>query len=62
MERKNLETERGSDIEDVELSQPQTQYMVVDIGGEALVLLRVISSAQTWFQYILIYEANITLV
>ena len=44
MERKNLETERGNDVEDVELSQPQTQYMVVDIGGEVLVLLRVIST------------------
>ncbi|KAJ7353745.1 hypothetical protein OS493_032615 [Desmophyllum pertusum] len=39
MERKmnHLEIERGSDaVEDAELSKPQTQYMVVDIGGGTL--------------------------
>jgi len=36
MERKisKLETERASDLEDAKLTQPQTQYMVVDIGGQ----------------------------
>ena len=36
MERKmsKLESERGSDVEDTELARPQTQYMVVDIGGD----------------------------
>ena len=36
MERKisKLETERASDLEDAKLAQPQTQYMVVDIGGD----------------------------
>ena len=35
MERKisKLESERVSDLEDGKLAQPQTQYMVVDIGG-----------------------------
>ncbi|KAL9960023.1 hypothetical protein ACROYT_G033413 [Oculina patagonica] len=38
MERKmsKLESELGSDVEDAELAQPQTQYMVVDIGGGTL--------------------------
>lgn len=41
MERKmsKLESERGSDVEDAELAQPQTQYMVVDIGGDGLVVV-----------------------
>ena len=40
MERKisKLETERVSDIEDAKLAQPQTQYMVVDIGGDKSLL------------------------
>ena len=38
----NLETECKSDVEDTELSQSQTQYMVVDIGGERQISLYVI--------------------
>lgn len=40
MERKisKLETERASDLEDAKLTQPQTQYMVVDIGGDKSLL------------------------
>lgn len=44
MERKisKLETERGSDLDDAKLAQPQTQYMVVDIGGDKSLLHYVI--------------------
>ena len=36
MERKvsHLENELGREIKDEEISQPNTEYMVVDIGGE----------------------------
>lgn len=52
MERKisKLETERVSDLEDAKLAEPQTQYMVVDIGGDNHCFILLSSDAIYLFQ------------